>query len=72
MALNDEDLLKLVSELNSDYNEDVGEFGGYVTYSIDAGVLTVKAQMATDADGQQPLEATERSWRLVPVRPGGE
>jgi hypothetical protein len=71
MALSDEELLALVRELSSDYNEDIGEFGGYVTYSIDGDVLTVKAQMAIDADGQQPLEATERSWQIVPAPAGG-
>jgi hypothetical protein len=65
--MTDEQVLALVSELNSDFNEEIGEYGGYASYYVTGDVLTVKVQVAVDADGQQPLEAFERSWRVVPV-----
>lgn len=67
MAMTDEQLLSLVEEdSSSDFCEGLGEFGGYVSYSVQGDVLTVKAQACTDEEGDD-LETTVRSWKLTPV-----
>lgn len=69
-AMSDEDILKLVQEDgSSDYNEGVGERGGYVDWSVEGDTLTVKVQVFAGADADDPdeLVTTVRKWRLVPV-----
>jgi hypothetical protein len=68
-----EDMLRLVEDGSNDYVEGIGGRGGYVSYSVEGDVLTVKVQAFT-GDGEDldekdldKLETTERKWRLVPA-----
>jgi hypothetical protein len=67
LVMSAEDMLKLVEDGSNDYVEDIGERGGYVSYSVEGDVLTVKVQAFTEGDDEDALETTERQWRLVPV-----
>lgn len=65
--MTDEALLKLVEhDGSSDYAEDVGEFGGYVWFSVRGDVLTAEAKECTE-DGDGEMVVTRRSWKLTPV-----
>lgn len=67
-AMSDEDILKLVQEdSSSDYNEGVGEFGGYVDWHVENGVLIVTVRPYTAEADDDPSGPIVRKWRLVPV-----
>jgi hypothetical protein len=65
--MTDEELLRLVVlDSSSDYREDVGEYGGYLRFSVEDGVLTVEAKACPeDEDGE--LVVTRRAWKLTPA-----
>jgi hypothetical protein len=66
--MSDEDILKLVQEdSGSDYNEGVGEFGGYVDWHVENGVLIVTVRPYTAEADDDPSGPIVRKWRLVPV-----
>jgi hypothetical protein len=66
-AMSDEDILKLVQEDgSSDYNEGVGEFGGYVDWNVRDGILTVTVRAYTAEADDDPAGPLVRQWRLVP------
>lgn len=67
-AMSDEDILKLVQEdSSSDYNEGVGEFGGYVDWHVEKGILIVTIRLYTAEADDDPSGPIVRQWRLVPV-----
>jgi hypothetical protein len=67
-AMTDEAILKLVEEdSGSDYNEGVGEFGGYVGWHVEKDVLTVTVRPYTAEADDDPSGPIVRKWRLVPV-----
>jgi hypothetical protein len=68
LVMTDEEMLRLVQEdSSSDYNEGVGEFGGYVDWSVSDGILTVTVRAYTSEMLDQPAGPLTRRWRLVPV-----
>lgn len=67
LVMTDEAILKLVQEdSSSDYNEGVGEFGGYVDWNIKDGILTVTVRAYTAEADDDPAGPLMRQWRLVP------
>jgi hypothetical protein len=68
LAMTDEEILKLVQEdSSSDYNEGVGEFGGYVDWNVRDGILTVTVRAYTAQADDDPAGPLVRQWRLVRV-----
>jgi hypothetical protein len=68
LAMTDEEILALVQEdASSDYNEGVGEFGGYVDWSVVHGILTVTVRAYTAQADDDPAGPLVRQWRLVRV-----
>lgn len=67
--MTDEKILALVAQdSSSDFSEDVGEHGGYFSYSIQGDVLTVKVEAMTGGWTMNPdTEVTTRSWKLTPL-----
>lgn len=67
-AMTDEAVLSLVQEdSSSDYNEGVGEFGGYVDWNVKDSVLTVTVRAYTAEAEDDPAGPLVRQWRLVPL-----
>jgi hypothetical protein len=67
-AMTDEEILRLVQEdSSSDYNEGVGEYGGYVDWNVRDGVLTVTVRPYTAEADDDPAGPLVRQWRLVPA-----
>jgi hypothetical protein len=68
LAMTDEAVLALVQEdSSSDYNEGVGEFGGYVSWNIKDGTLTVTVRAYTAQADDDPAGPLTRRWKLVRV-----
>jgi hypothetical protein len=67
-SMTDEAILKLVQDdSSSDFSECVGEFGGYVDWHVEEGVLTVTVRPYTAEADDDPSGPIVRKWRLVPV-----
>jgi hypothetical protein len=67
LAMTDEEILRLVQEdSSSDYNEGVGEFGGYVGWNVRDGILTVTVRAYTAEADDDPAGPLVRQWKLVP------
>ena len=67
LVMTDEAVLALVQEdSSSDYNEGVGEFGGYVDWNVRDGILTVTIRAYTAQADDDPAGPLVRQWRLVP------
>lgn len=67
LVMTDEAILSLVQEhSSSDYNEGVGEFGGYVDWNVKDGILTVTIRAYTAEADDDPAGPLVRQWRLVP------
>lgn len=70
--MSDEAMLRLVEDGSNDYVEGIGERGGYVSYSVEGDMLTVKVQVfaGAGADDLDELVTTERKWKLTRVEAG--
>jgi hypothetical protein len=67
LVMTDEEILRLVQEdSSSDYNEGVGEFGGYVDWNVKDGILTVTVRAYTAQADDDPAGPLVRQWKLVP------
>jgi hypothetical protein len=70
-TMTDEAILKLVQEdSSSDYNEGVGEFGGYVDGHVEKDVLTVTVRLYTAEADDDPSGPIVRKWKLTRVEAG--